>query len=58
MTFGQKDQKDETVSGRFVEAGNEIGNGNDLIGSIPDATNFPETTSSFWSFCLNVNPPL
>ena len=34
MTFGQKDQKDETVSGRFVESGNEIGNGNDLLGSI------------------------
>lgn len=34
LTFGQKDQKDETVSGRFVESGNEIGNGNDLLGSI------------------------
>jgi len=34
LTFGQKDQKDETVSGRFVESGNETGTGNDLLGSI------------------------
>ena len=34
LTFGQKDQKDETVSGRFVESVNETGNGNNLLGSI------------------------
>jgi hypothetical protein len=34
LTFGEKDKKDETVSGRFVESGYETGTGNDLLGSI------------------------
>ena len=58
LTFRQKDQKDEVVSGKFVASGIDPIKSFPFPISFPASTNLPETVSSFWSFCPKVIPPL